>query len=42
MKELFPLYSIVNQHKLSHAEWTAITQKYKNNTQNSANNSNQI
>ena len=42
MKELFPLYSIVNQHKLSHAEWTAITQKFKNNnTQNFATYSNQ-
>ena len=36
MKELFPLHSIVNQHKLSYAAWTAITQKYKNNPQNVA------
>jgi hypothetical protein len=42
MKELFPLYSIVNQHRLSHAEWTTISQKYKKNTQNLATNTNQI
>jgi hypothetical protein len=42
MKDLFPLYSIVNQHRLSHAEWTAITQKFKNNRQNFATSSNQV
>jgi hypothetical protein len=42
MKDLFPLYSIVNQHRLSHAEWTAITQKFKNNRHNFATTSNQV
>ena len=42
MKDLFPLYSIVNQHRLSHAEWTAITQKFTNNRHNFATTSNQV
>ena len=36
MKELWPLYSIVNRYKLSSAEWNTISEKFKKNSLNNA------
>ena len=36
LKSLWPMYSIVNKYKLSHAEWTTISEKFKKSSLNRA------
>ena len=36
LKSFWPMYSIVNKYKLSHAEWTNISEKFKKSSLNRA------